>query len=76
MKTKLTVNGVGVCPSGYQRHLYFTLSLSLRRKKRLYQYDYRHTDGELFSCIAPTLEECRNERDKWLNKKQGKEDRL
>ena len=32
-------------------------------------YDYRHTDGELFSCVAPTLKECRQRRDEWLNKK-------
>ncbi|MFR8553594.1 MAG: DUF3873 family protein [Bacteroides sp.] len=53
MKTKMTVNGVSVCPTGEERHEYFTLTLSPRRKKRLCQYDYRHTDGELFSCVAP-----------------------
>jgi len=30
------------------------------------QYDYRHTDGRLFSCVAPTLEKARAKRDKWL----------
>ena len=30
-----------------------------------YQYDYRHTDGELFSCVKPTLEACRQARDAW-----------
>jgi hypothetical protein len=34
-----------------------------------YQYDYRHTDGDLFSTVKPSLEECREQRDKWL---QGK----
>ena len=38
-----------------------------------YQYDYRHTDGELFACVKPTLDECRTARNKWLNAKQGKE---
>ena len=57
----MTVNGVSVCPTGEERHEYFTLSLSPRRKKRLCQYDYRDADGELFSCVAPTLEECRME---------------
>lgn len=33
------------------------------------QYDYRHTDGELFSTLAKTLDECRLQRDKWLEKK-------
>ncbi|KAA4613768.1 DUF3873 domain-containing protein [Bacteroides ovatus] len=36
---------------------------------------YRHTDGELFSCVKPTLDECRATRDKWLTAKRGKEDK-
>ena len=32
-------------------------------------YDYRHTDGELFSCVAPTLENARKRRDSWLKDK-------
>lgn len=36
-----------------------------------YQYDYRHTGGELFSTIAKTLEECRCRRDGWIAKKNG-----
>ena len=55
MKTEMTVNGVSVCPTAEERHEYFTLALSPRRKKRLCQYDYRNADGELFSCVAPTL---------------------
>ncbi|WP_300228859.1 DUF3873 family protein [uncultured Bacteroides sp.] len=35
-----------------------------------YQYDYRHTDGELFSTVAKTLAECRHRRDKWIEKKE------
>lgn len=72
MKTKMTVNGVSVCPTGEERHEYFTLSFSSRRKKRLCQYYYHDADGELFSCVAPTLEECRAKRDMWLNKKNNK----
>ena len=33
-----------------------------------YEYDYRHTDGELFSTVAKTLAECRHRRDKWIEK--------
>ena len=73
MKTEMTVNGVSVCPTAEERHEYFTLTFSPRRKKRLCQYDYRDADGELFSCVAPTLEECRQLRDEWI---KGKEDRL
>ncbi len=46
-----------------------------RRKRTLMQYDYRHTDGELFSCVKPTLDECRAARDKWLTAKERKEDK-
>ena len=44
-----------------------------RRKRTLVQYANRHTDGELFACVKPTLDECRTARNKWLNAKQGKE---
>ncbi len=32
MKTKMTINGVSVCPTGEERHEYFTLTLSPRKK--------------------------------------------
>jgi hypothetical protein len=32
----------------------------------LVQYDYRHTDGVLFSCVKRSLEDCRAARDRWL----------
>lgn len=38
----------------------------IQRGKKLCQYDYRHTDGELFSCVAPSLEAARAKRDQWL----------
>ena len=43
--------------------------------RTFYQYDYRHTDGELFSTVAKTLAEwtlaeCRHRRDKWIEKKE------
>jgi hypothetical protein len=41
-------------------------------KKTRYAYDYRHTDGELFSCVKLTLEACRAARDEWLNAKEGR----
>ena len=70
--TKMVVNGVSVCPTGAERHEYFTPAFARRIGKRFCQYDSRHTDGELFSCVAPTLEECRRRRDQWLNKKTNK----
>lgn len=35
-------------------------------KKNLVQYDYRHFNGKLFSCVKPSLERCRLARDEWI----------
>jgi len=42
-----------------------------RRGREYCQYDYRDERGELFSVIKPTLEKCREERDKWLKRRSG-----
>ncbi len=80
MTTKMTANGVSTTttpgteqplarrPYGRQYEVFYT-GYPPRRKH--YQYDYRHTDGELFSCVAGTLKECRQRRDEWLNKKNN-----
>ena len=70
MATKLTANGVSTttAPGTEQYEVFYTGFRT--RRKQLYQYDYRHSDGELFSCVAPTLKECRQRRDEWLNKKK------
>jgi hypothetical protein len=60
-------NGCSVCEQGKEN--YTTFCPAHRPKQTFYQYDYRHTDGELFTTVAPTLEECRSRRDEWLNKK-------
>lgn len=31
-----------------------------------FQYDYRAEDGTLFSCVKPSLELCREARDKFF----------
>lgn len=69
MATKMTAHGVSTTatPGTEQYEVFFT-GYRTRRKKH-YQYDYRHTSGELFSCMAGTLKECRNLRDEWLNNK-------
>lgn len=69
MATRMTANGVSTTttPSTEQYEVFYTGNRS--RRKKHYQYDYRHTDGELYSCVADTLKECRHRRDKWLNKK-------
>ena len=50
---------------------YVTLITGAFRGTEYYQYDYRHTDGELFSTVAKTLEECRKLRDQWLFNKDN-----
>ena len=62
----MTINGVSTCTeAGTEKYEKFQTGIG-RRKRTLVQYDSRHTDGELFSCVKPTLEECRATRDKWL----------
>lgn len=69
----LNENEVSTCQAGQENYMYFNLMPRLRRKSRYCQYDYRDAqDGELFSTVAPTLEICRERRDEWLKKKEGK----
>ena len=66
----MTVNGVsttGVPGTEQYEHR----AHGKRGSKKYCYYDYRHTDGELFSCVKPTLDACRAARDEWLNKKEG-----
>ena len=74
MATKMTINRVSTCQSaGTENYEKFQTGIG-RRKRTLVQYDYRHPiDGDLFSCVKPTLAECRAARDKWLTAKNGKE---
>ncbi len=68
MATRMTVNGVSTTttPGTEQYEVFYN---AYRPRRKHYQYDYRHTDRELFSCVAGTLKECRQRRDEWLNKK-------
>lgn len=65
---EMTVNGISACPQGEERYEYFTAALARGRRKRLCQYDYCTEDGKLFSCVAPTLDKCREKRNEWLKK--------
>lgn len=64
MNTRMTINGVSTCQTAGTEKYESFLSGYGRKRRTLVQYDYRHTDGELFSCVKPTLEECRTARDK------------
>lgn len=51
----MTINGVSTCQTaGTEKYERFQLGTG-RRRRTLVQYDYRHTDMELFSCVKPTL---------------------
>jgi len=57
-------NGCSTCPRGQEQYEMFTAY----NKKKFVQYDYRLLNGELFSCIAPSLEIARKKRDAWIIK--------
>lgn len=67
--TKMTVNGVSTTTTpGQEQYEFFPAGYG--KKRRMFcQYDYRSMDGELFSCVRETLEQCREERDAWLQKR-------
>ena len=48
MTTRMTINGVSTCQTAGTKK-YEKYQTTIRRKRTtLFQYDYRHTDGELF----------------------------
>ena len=69
----MTINGLSPCTEEVTKKNGRFQAGSGRRKRTLVQYDCRHTDGELFACVKPNLDECRTARNKWLNAKAGKE---
>ena len=67
----MTENGVSTTTTpGQEQFEYFSVPMRPGRpaQKRC-QYDYRHADGELFSCVAMNLEDARNRKDLWLKRK-------
>ncbi len=56
------------CRFGGENHESFTRKKG-RKTIEMVQYDYRNDIGELFSCVAKTLEQARVKRDKWLDKR-------
>ena len=66
----MTNNGITTTNApGQEQYETFTCKVA-GKVKRYYQYDYRHTDGELFSCVKPTLTKCRDARDTWVGAKR------
>lgn len=59
-------NGCSTCTTpGSEKYEKFQTGIG-KRKRMMYQYDYRSPSGILFSTCASTLEECRLRRDRWL----------
>lgn len=69
---KMTMNGVTTTKApGQEQYEAFSRKIGTKTKRSI-QYDYRHTDGDLFSCIKPTLEACRAARDEWLEEREAR----
>lgn len=68
----LNNNGISTCQAAGTEN-YVKFHPCHRPRKTYIQYDYRDTDGTLFSCVRPTLQECRQKRDEWLQAKKTEE---
>lgn len=71
VQDSMSEGGVSTTKSGEEKYEKFTTRVG-RKSRTMYQYDYRTPDGELFSCVAPSLESCRAKRDAWLEKRGQK----
>ncbi|HBU12703.1 MAG TPA: hypothetical protein DEB31_08260 [Clostridiales bacterium] len=66
----MTIKGVTTTNTlGQEQYEMFTRKIG-RKTKRYCAYDYRHLDGELFTCVKPTLAACRTARDNWVAAKE------
>ncbi|MFR9543607.1 MAG: DUF3873 family protein [Rikenellaceae bacterium] len=66
MTANNNLGAVSTCPIGEERYKYFDLTPRPRRRGRYIQYEWRSPTNELFSCVAPTLEQCREKREVWI----------
>ena len=57
---KTDIKGCSTCQKGQEQHETFT-----REGKEFVQYEYRTFGGELFSCVAGSLELAREQLDTW-----------
>lgn len=66
---KTDSKGTSTCPIGEENYERFQMPDGRGNLTWFYQYDYRHTNGALFSCVKPTLEKCREARDRAIRNK-------
>jgi hypothetical protein len=55
------VNGCSTCSNGTENYETFK-----KGHVNYIQYDYRNSNGQLFSCVAINLQAAREKRDYWI----------
>lgn len=65
---KSDINGCSTTANGSEQYedFYSVITRGMR-----VQYDYRTPEGKLFSCVAKSLDEARQRRNKWLEKMEA-----
>jgi hypothetical protein len=66
---KIMLNPQTLAPGKEQHEMFATPGRMGKPGKERCQYDYRHRDGELFSCVAASPGEAREKRNEWLQKR-------
>ena len=62
----ININGCTMCNTpGQEVYESYRTKVKGKAVTRV-QYDYRHTNGVLFTCIGTSLDNCREQRDLWL----------
>ena len=70
-------NGCSMCREpGEERFEYYVDHSRPVRHRVKCQYDYRDPNGNLFSCVKPTLEACRAARYAWIAKQKTEQERF
>lgn len=60
---KTDINGTSTLQAGENYERFYSRAV----KRTLYQYEYRDGD-KYFTCVKPTLEECREAKDRFLSR--------
>jgi len=63
---KTDIGGCSTCGIGQENYETFTGCFGRSIGKTFYQYEYRHQNGKLFTCVRKTLEECRELKNIWV----------
>ena len=66
--TRMTQNGISTTQAGQEQYETFYSAHRGRKVSRV-MYDYKTAEGDLFSVVAPTLQECHLKGDEWFAKR-------